>query len=815
MSDKTPSIQTSDNNNDAGMGVGTQTSLEALYYATILASPNYPIISTNIDGVVTTFNAAAERTLGYQASEIINRHTPAIWHDAAEVATRSAVLSKELGQEIAPGFRAFVAKAELTGVADENEWTLIRKDGSRLPATLSATCLRDSAGKVIGYLGVLKDLTAEKQAQAILSEREERLQKLAAHVPGVLYQFLLRPDGTRCFPYASEGIRDLFRVSPQDVLHDAAPLLALGHPDDLELILKSIAHSAQTLTRWNLDYRIRFPDGTVRWVQGQAAPERLPDGSTLWHGFMSDITDRKAAEMELERFKLLLQGLSDPVYLLSPTEHFRFYYGNHALLRHYGLSESELLSSTVTDLDNSTTVAALNSMWARVRNGERLTIETVHNHPVRGPIPVELTASYLKLASGDYVGGVIQDISERKRMEGQVRAAADDRLRMEKELAESARLESLGVLAGGIAHDFNNLLTGVIGNASLLHYELPPDSPALATVMQIEQAAEQAAKLCAQMLAYSGKGRFLIKGIDINSMISETVTLLGIAASKNCQLQYEMARGLPQVEADETQLRQVVMNLVLNASEAIGNVPGIITVKTSLAELGRSSPEILQHEEQLAPGTYVRIEVRDTGPGMSEDIQKKIFDPFFTTKFTGRGLGLSAVQGIVRGHKGLITLVSAPGKGSSFRIWLPAASNAASASEAPVAAVGANWRGSGHILVVDDEHVIRDVASRLLQLAGFTTSLAVNGAEAIELLSANPAAYSMILLDMTMPVMDGVEAFSQLRQLNPSVPIVIMSGFTKHGIDAPFADNAPTAFIDKPLNGPVLIDTLRKILTPP
>ena len=815
MSDKTPSIQTSDNNNDAGMGVGTQTSLEALYYATILASPNYPIISTNIDGVVTTFNAAAERTLGYQASEIINRHTPAIWHDAAEVATRSAVLSKELGQEIAPGFRAFVAKAELTGVADENEWTLIRKDGSRLPATLSATCLRDNAGKVIGYLGVLKDLTAEKQAQAILSEREERLQKLAAHVPGVLYQFLLRPDGTRCFPYASEGIRDLFRVSPQDVLHDAAPLLALGHPDDLELILKSIAHSAQTLTRWNLDYRIRFPDGTVRWVQGQAAPERLPDGSTLWHGFMSDITDRKAAEMELERFKLLLQGLSDPVYLLSPTEHFRFYYGNHALLRHYGLSESELLSSTVTDLDNSTTVAALNSMWARVRNGERLTIETVHNHPVRGPIPVELTASYLKLASGDYVGGVIQDISERKRMEGQVRAAADDRLRMEKELAESARLESLGVLAGGIAHDFNNLLTGVIGNASLLHYELPPDSPALATVMQIEQAAEQAAKLCAQMLAYSGKGRFLIKGIDINSMISETVTLLGIAASKNCQLQYEMARGLPQVEADETQLRQVVMNLVLNASEAIGNVPGIITVKTSLAELGRSSPEILQHEEQLAPGTYVRIEVRDTGPGMSEDIQKKIFDPFFTTKFTGRGLGLSAVQGIVRGHKGLITLVSAPGKGSSFRIWLPAASNAASASEAPVAAVGANWRGKGHILVVDDEHVIRDVASRLLQLAGFTTSLAVNGAEAIELLSANPAAYSMILLDMTMPVMDGVEAFSQLRQLNPSVPIVIMSGFTKHGIDAPFADNAPTAFIDKPLNGPVLIDTLRKILTPP
>ncbi|HTR01328.1 MAG TPA: PAS domain S-box protein [Candidatus Acidoferrum sp.] len=797
-------------------GTGTEdeasSGLSNLYYASILAAPNYLIISTDTQGIVTTFNAAAERALGYQAVEIVGKRTPASWHDATEMAARATELTRELGQQVESGFEVFVAKARLTGVADENEWTLIRKDGSRFPVVLSVTCLRDTAGVIIGYLGVLHDITAQKTAQATLRERDERLRKLATQAPGMLFQFQLRPDGTSCFPYASEGIRDIYHVAPQDVASDASCVFALKHPDDYAMVIASIRHSADTLTLWSLDYRVKFADGSVRWLHGQAVPERLADGSTLWHGFIADITTRKSAELELQQYKTLLQTLHDPVYLLSPHDDFRFHYANIATLNHYGLSESEMLSKRVSDVDSTSSPERLQALWEFVKAGNKMQVETVHRRVSGEEVPVQVSAGYLKLDTGEYIGGVIQDLSDRKRMENELKAANEERLRIELKLAETAKLESLGVLAGGIAHDFNNILTGVLGNASLLHYELPAHSPALKTVAQIERAAQRAADLCKQMLDYSGKGRFIVKPVQINQLIEDTVNLLGVAASRHCTIHYLLAPELPPVEADETQLRQVVMNLVINASEAIGTTPGVVSLTTSVVQADSQYLAGLHQGEPLAAGEYIMLEVADTGSGMPPDVLKRIFEPFFTTKFTGRGLGLAAVQGIVRGHKGGIEVLSVPGRGTTFRLLLPSARQIVATAVAESAPAGTGWRGHGHVLIADDEESVRDVTSRILQHMGFTTETVANGVEALARYQANPAAWSLVLLDLTMPQMGGDEAFRRLRQLDPQAKVILMSGYNQQEIDSRLAGSLPSGFIPKPIDPAQLTQVIQRVL---
>jgi PAS domain S-box-containing protein len=296
------------------------------------------------------------------------------------------------------------------------------------------------------------------------------------------------------------------------------------------------------------------------------------------------------------------------------------------------------------------------------------------------------------------------DVTERKRME-------EERRKIDAQMREVQRLESLGVLAGGIAHDFNNLLTAVLGNADLALGTLSRASPARPRVEEIAKASQRAADLCRQMLAYSGKGRFVLGHHDLSEIVWEMGQMLDVSISKNALVRYCLAEGLPAVEADATQIRQIIMNLITNASEALGETRGVITVVTGVMECDEAYLSETFLDDTLPAGRYVTLEVSDTGCGMDEETRRKLFDPFFTTKLTGRGLGLAAVLGIVRGHKGAVKVYSEVGKGTNFKILLPAVEWAACERVKP-AVESTALKSGGTVLLVDDDPLVRGVASR-------------------------------------------------------------------------------------------------------
>ncbi len=396
---------------------------------------------------------------------------------------------------------------------------------------------------------------------------------------------------------------------------------------------------------------------------------------------------------------------------------------------------------------------------------------------------------------------------------GSVTVASDvtQARKLEMKLQQAQKLESLGVLAGGIAHDFNNLLVGILGNAGLALEELPPEAPAREQIDDIHVAAIRAAELTKQLLAYAGKGRFVIARIDVRRLVEEMSHLLSAVIPKNALLKYSFAANVPPVDGDAAQLRQIVMNLITNAADAIGERSGIITVSTSVVEADRTYLSDTYLDEGLPPGHYVSLEVADTGVGMSPDMRSRIFDPFFTTKFTGRGLGLAAVLGILRSHRGAIKVYSEPGRGSTFRVLLPAASGGPE-SIRPRTPPVERPQEVGLILVVDDDEAVRSVAKRALERAGFQVLTAADGVEGIEVFSAHKGAIRAVLLDVTMPRMGGEEAFRRLRQIDPDVRVLLSSGYSEQEATSVFAGKGLAGFLEKPFTTASLLDRLRAVL---
>ncbi|NUN49880.1 MAG: response regulator [Candidatus Brocadiae bacterium] len=383
---------------------------------------------------------------------------------------------------------------------------------------------------------------------------------------------------------------------------------------------------------------------------------------------------------------------------------------------------------------------------------------------------------------------------------------------LEEKLREGHVLESLGRLAGGIAHDFNNLLTVVMGNASVLKGELDPASKLWEFVDDIELAAQRAADLAGQMLAYSGRGVFVMQRTDLNALVREMAELLRVSMPKDVEVRYELAGALPKVEADVTQLRQVVMNLVINASQAIGEREGMITLGTKVARAGRDFLSGCAHAEDLPEGDYVHFTVADTGSGMDAATRAKIFAPFFTTKRAGRGLGLAAVLGIVRGHKGAIRVDSEPGMGTVFTVLFPAGASLAPRAAGAAAAPADSWRGRGTVLVVDDEEGVRAFARTALEKIGFRVVTAADGQDGIEVLRKHAADTVAVLLDLTMPRLSGNRALPELRKIRPGAKVIVISGYNEADAIKSFDGGGVDAFLKKPFTMDVLRVVLRKLL---
>ncbi|GLH73643.1 hypothetical protein GETHLI_21450 [Geothrix limicola] len=407
------------------------------------------------------------------------------------------------------------------------------------------------------------------------------------------------------------------------------------------------------------------------------------------------------------------------------------------------------------------------------------------------------------VALGDRVLGLgtAFDVTERVR-------ANEARLKVERKLLEAQKLESLGLLAGGVAHDFNNLLTVIQGNAGMVREALDEPEVAATCLRNIEDTCRRAADLVRQMLAYSGRGRVEVQLLDLNRLVQEIAQLLSVSIPKTITLRYEWAAGLPPVSGDAAQLHQVVMNLVTNAAEAIGEAEGQITLRSGLRMLGETDVTGLRVAETLEPGPFVFLEVADTGSGMDAATLARIFDPFFTTKFAGRGLGLAAMQGIVRGHGGGVEIQSSPGAGTVFRIYLPAQEGLVPHEETTAPGLVGEVVGAGLVLVADDEPGIRDFARRVLERAGFETVAAADGQEAVEHVRAHQRELRLVLLDLTMPRLGGDEALAEMRAMGFLGPVIRWSGYTQHDATR---DHRAT-FLHKPFSAEDLLAGVREAL---
>jgi PAS domain S-box-containing protein len=399
---------------------------------------------------------------------------------------------------------------------------------------------------------------------------------------------------------------------------------------------------------------------------------------------------------------------------------------------------------------------------------------------------------------------ISRDITERKRAQAQQE-------KLEAQMPQTQKLESLGVLAGGIAHDLNNLLVPILGNARLAESELSPDSPVGPLVEQIATAALRTSELTSQLLAYAGGGTLSTRPLDVCKLLREMGELLHTAVSRKVELRYQLPDALPPIDGDPARLRQVGLNLILNASEAIGNEPGVVTIGAGTIEADRACLDQTYLGPELPEGSYIYLDIRDSGCGMDEETKLKIFDPFFTTKFTGRGLGLAALLGIVRAHRGAVRVESEPGRGTWFRLLFPCVSGSAVDIEKTIARPR-EWRGSGTVLVVDDEKAVRDLLGHALTKCGLSVIMANDGREAVERFREHAPKIAAVLLDLTMPGIGGLEAFVEMRKIRPDARVILSSGYSAGDVAARFEGQEVDGFLQKPYEPEVLIQKLRELL---
>ena len=651
-------------------------------------------------------------------------------------------------------------------------------------------------GEVTRVLTVIRDITARKRAQDAVRESEEKYRTILESIQEGYYEVDLAGN----FVFFNKALcrilgypeHELMGMNYREYYADEA---AVGRVYEAYNRVYRTGKAVQVF-----DWEVTRKDGTTAQLEISISLMRDADGEpTGFRGMARDITERKRAEQALreseERYRELFENANDLVYTHDLAGRITSF--NQAGQRITGYTRAEAIGLNAIDLIVSEQRDMAREMVNRKLAGEPVTqyeLEILAKDGRRVPLEV---STRLILRDGKPVGvqGIGRDITER-------RNAEKERQRLEAQLRHTQKLEGLGVLAGGIAHDFNNLLAGILGNAGLALMKLPEDSPARNSVLKIEDTAQRAAVLTNQMLAYSGKGTFVVEPLDLSKLAQDMGHLLGAAISKKAVLKYDCAPGLPLVEGDAAQLHQIIINLITNASDSLGDHAGTITLRTSVVNADRAYLSESYLDDDLSEGVYVCLEVSDTGCGMDAETQIRLFDPFFSTKFAGRGLGLAAVLGIVRGHKGAIKVYSEPGQGTTFKVLFPVTVRGdRAAAKGPFAKPGqelAAWRGSGTILVADDEESVRTVAEETLQQHGLTVLQAVDGREAVDMFMAHAEEISAVLLDLTMPVMSGEEAFARIREVRPDARIILSSGYTEQDAVGRFSGEKPTAFIQKP-----------------
>jgi two-component system, cell cycle sensor histidine kinase and response regulator CckA len=771
---------------------------------------------TTPDGCILMANPALVALLGYRSFE--------------ELASRNL---EEEGFE--PGYArsSFRQLLESQGAATGIEAVWTRRDGSEVFVRESAKAVRAPDGAVLYYDGIVEDFTQRKLADDALRESEERFRNIADTCPVIIWSgnsnrevtFLNKQAGV----FAGRDLQDLLGNGWVDHVH----------PDDGKALFATMVSTIAARSRVQTELRLRRHDGEYRWMLATAVP-RFVGGTYIGHiGIIVDVTElRQNQEQVREQLEALVneraQQLKDAnARLLEEIAERR---QTEEMLRESRTKLAAALASmadavVITDaqgnlIDFNEAVAKfcrfrskdecpiplagfLETFDLFLSDGTPVQDDWALPRALRGETTSNVDYTYRRKDTGEsWIGSVSCGPIRGKDGEilGAVLIARDvtEQRQIEERQRHAQKLESIGVLAGGIAHDFNNLLTSILGNASML--KMDAEGVENRRLKAIIESSERAAALTRQLLAYAGKGHFEIADFDLSRLVRSSADLIRVSIPKNIDFRLDLPASLPLVRGDSSQIQQVVMNLAINAAEAIETSEGRVTISARARDLdaagaARISPEI-------AAGRYISVRVRDNGSGMDTATKARIFDPFFTTKFTGRGLGLAAVQGILRSHKGAITVESTPGRGSAFTVYLP--SSDASGVKASLEDTGKVDVRAGTILVVDDEEPIRAFTQAALEMSGYQVLLAEDGRQASEVLVTGSGA-DLVLLDVMMPVLGGVETYCELRSKWPEMAFLIVSGYSEdevHNLGIP----ADVPFLEKPYTIQMLTEAVDKAL---
>lgn len=532
----------------------------------------------------------------------------------------------------------------------------------------------------------------------------------------------------------------------------------------------------------------------------------LPETAKYALKTWSLIQSRKQADEAVRRAKREWEQTFDavPDLIAIVDTSYTVIRANRAMAERCGFKPEELIGRKCHELMHCSNAPAIFCPHARMlQDGRR--------HGVEAEIKemggfFDISVSPLYDADGCLCASVhvIRDITERKQAE-------ETRLELERQFQQTQKLESIGVLAGGIAHDFNNILTIILGHC----YIVKEDSGAGMTnnphIRQIESAASRAADLCRQMLVYAGRSQLVQSHVNLPLLIDEMSKMLTSAIKKNVSIELDLSRDIPEITGDNSQIQQVVMNLIINAAEAIGDANGCVRVTLKHAAVPPEGTDTDFFGATIPAGRYACLEVNDTGCGMDEEIQQRIFEPFYTTKFAGRGLGMSAILGIIKSHNAALKLSSTPGVGTSFKIYFPLPDTPLLLETLPQDRVN-RGQGSGTVLLVDDEEALRTIGIALLSAMGFSVVVAANGREALEIFTRGENIFNLVLLDLIMPVMDGIETYHELRKLSPYVPVVICSGYGDDDLRDVIELDMHAEFIQKPYKPFTLLETFNRIM---
>jgi PAS domain S-box-containing protein len=692
------------------------------------------------------------------------------------------------------GFREILSVAKRSRAIQDIEGVALGSDRRKIDLLLSAAILSGPDSGLLGCVIHLTDITELK--------RKERQLKFQADILKTTSEAVIAIDRNRRATFWNAGAERLFGLSAEDALGkglaDLAPYLWWSPENE-----QRVAGALEKHGTWSGENVHLRRDGTQVWVSATVNLISEEHGGGVF-AVVRDITESKQAEAILRESEArergraaesqaIMEAVPAAVFIARDPE-CRDMIGNR-------MSYDLLRMPPGANISLSTPEGERPDHYRAMKNGAELPVESLPLHvAARTGQAVHDYEYEVLFDNGDarqLIGNAVPLFDEAGQSRGAVGAFIDitERKRAEQRLQQTQKLESIGLLAGGIAHDFNNQLVSVIGNAGLAQEMVPRGNPAVESLERIIKAGEKLAHLTGQMLAYAGKGRFLLERLDLSDLIPEMNGLIQPSIPKKIALHFELERNLPPIDADRSQVQQILMNLVLNASEAIGNDGGRISIKTGVRPIGERYIKLNPEAAELRPGTHVYLEVSDTGCGMDAATQARVFDPFFSTKFLGRGLGLAAVHGIVRSHKGAIEVSSAPGKGSCFTVLFPAAAQGALLQPADYAA-GAN--GTGTVLVVDDDAGVRELAMNALTHRGYHVLLANDGPDAVETLKRHPGDISLVILDLSMPGMSGQEALPEIRKIRPEINVLISSGYDETETMALFKDQWVSGFIQKP-----------------